>query len=65
MLKAEIKSQKKRIRNVKKKSLWSRSLEEVAILMFLFFLQLKIIEIVIFYLFSTNSFDYLSSLLIE
>ncbi|KAJ6296909.1 hypothetical protein OIU78_022602 [Salix suchowensis] len=29
MLKAEIKSQKKRIRNVKKKSLWSRSLEEV------------------------------------
>jgi hypothetical protein len=64
MLKAEIKSQKKRIRNVKKKSLWSRSLEEVAILMFLFFLQLKIIEIVIFYLFSTNSFDYLSSLLI-
>ena len=65
MLKAEIKSQKKRIRNVKKKSLWSRSLEEVAILMFLFFLQLKIIEIVIFFLFSTNSFDYLSSLLIE
>nr|TKS09475.1 hypothetical protein D5086_0000092850 [Populus alba] len=29
MLKAELKSQKKRIRNVKKKSLWSRSLEEV------------------------------------
>ncbi|KAB5511895.1 hypothetical protein DKX38_028923 [Salix brachista] len=46
MLKAEIKSQKKRIRNVKKKSLWSRSLEEVAILKSLLLLSTEIIEIV-------------------
>lgn len=35
MLRTEIRNQRKRIQNVKKKSLWSRSLEEVALLIVL------------------------------
>lgn len=34
VLAAELKSQKKLVKNLKKKSLWSRSLDEVAILSF-------------------------------